>query len=97
MNQSIISIHDIMPHTLDKIKIIIKKLEKVKCSPPTLLVVPGKNWNKNDIYLYDKYCSRSDIINRERNSSGKRKREMLKINSKYKGSALNILVQHGSK
>tara|TARA_A100000164_G_scaffold46823_1_gene35282 strand:- start:102 stop:806 length:705 start_codon:yes stop_codon:yes gene_type:complete len=49
MNQSIISIHDIMPHTLDKIKIIIKKLEKVKCSPPTLLVVPGKNWNKNDI------------------------------------------------
>ena len=49
MNKSIISIHDVMPHTLDNIKKIIKILEKIKCAPPTLLVVPGRNWSKNDI------------------------------------------------
>ncbi len=49
MNESIISIHDVMPHTLNNIKKIIKILEKNKCNPATLLVVPGRNWSENDI------------------------------------------------
>ena len=49
MKKSIISIHDIMPHTLENIKKIILMLDKLKCSPPTLLVVPGKKWSRNEI------------------------------------------------
>ena len=44
--KAVISIHDCMPETMDKIQRILKWLKERNIPPVTLLVVPGKNWKK---------------------------------------------------
>lgn len=41
---AIVSIHDVMPQTLKDIDGVLARLETLRVSPVTLLVVPGKNW-----------------------------------------------------
>lgn len=41
-----VSIHDLMPHTLDRVGRILQLLEDHGCSRVDLLVVPGLNWRK---------------------------------------------------
>ncbi len=42
--KAIISIHDVMPETIERVEIIIKKLEKFRIPPFSLLIIPGKKW-----------------------------------------------------
>ncbi len=42
---ALISIHDLMPETMDRVERILNWLTKYKVPPVSLLVVPGKPWN----------------------------------------------------
>lgn len=49
--QALVSIHDIMPETLDDTLEILKILRKMKVYPVTLLIVPGTGWGRKDMAL----------------------------------------------
>jgi len=42
--QALVSVHDVMPATLDRVLGMLAFLEDAGVPPPTLLVVPGKEW-----------------------------------------------------
>ena len=42
--QALVSIHDVMPHTLDRVARILDWLQAREVPPVTLLVVPGRPW-----------------------------------------------------
>jgi len=46
---ALVSIHDLMPHTLDRVGRIIDWLEARGVPPATLLVVPGRPWTEREI------------------------------------------------
>ena len=46
---AIVSIHDVMPETLARVQRILALLEEATVPPPTLLVVPGKEWTPDSI------------------------------------------------
>ena len=48
--KALVSIHDVMPHTLDRVKRILDWLEQRRVSRVTLLVVPGKPWTEKHIH-----------------------------------------------
>jgi predicted deacetylase len=41
---ALVSVHDVMPATFDRTRRILALLEEAAIPPPTLLVVPGKDW-----------------------------------------------------
>lgn len=45
----LVSIHDVMPETLDRVFEIFGRLEQSGLLPVTLLVVPGRDWRPEDI------------------------------------------------
>ncbi len=45
----IVSIHDVMPQTLDNCLAIIEQLAAIPVAPITLLVVPGRRWTESDL------------------------------------------------
>lgn len=47
--RAIVSIHDVMPATLARVQRIVAFLEETQVPPPTLLVVPGKEWNSQEL------------------------------------------------
>jgi predicted deacetylase len=51
--KSIISIHDVMPETMDRVLKLIEWLEALEVPPSTLLVVPGKDWTEAQIKQLD--------------------------------------------
>jgi hypothetical protein len=53
--KAIVSVHDVMPETLDQIKRINEFLTKKKVSEITLLIVPGKDWSKDQINQLKKF------------------------------------------
>ena len=42
--RAIVSVHDVMPETFPRVQRILALLEEANAPPPTLLVVPGKEW-----------------------------------------------------
>lgn len=46
---ALISIHDVMPETLDRVRQLISRLRENGHPAITLLVVPGRNWSAEDI------------------------------------------------
>lgn len=42
--RAIVSVHDVMPETFERVLGILSLLEGAQVPPPTLLVVPGKKW-----------------------------------------------------
>ncbi|MGS2742242.1 polysaccharide deacetylase family protein [Halomonas sp. LS-001] len=46
---ALISIHDVMPETLDRVRWLIGQLQENGHRAITLLVVPGRNWTAEDI------------------------------------------------
>lgn len=46
---SIVSIHDLMPETMERVERILAYLKAKEVPPVTLLVVPGKLWTPTDI------------------------------------------------
>ena len=54
--KAVISIHDCMPETMDKIQCILKWLKERNIPPVTLLVVPGKNWTEDYLSLLKHYA-----------------------------------------
>ncbi|NBD37479.1 MAG: DUF2334 domain-containing protein [Verrucomicrobia bacterium] len=46
---ALLSLHDVMPETLDRVEEILRLLRKNRLSPCTLLVVPGKDWSPTDL------------------------------------------------
>ncbi len=53
---ALVSIHDVMPSTLDKVDRIINTLNKQGINTATLLVVPGKPWRDNEIDQLRQYA-----------------------------------------
>jgi predicted deacetylase len=47
--KALISIHDVMPHTLERVERILDWLKARSVSPVTLLVVPGRPWKPDHI------------------------------------------------
>jgi len=47
--KALVSIHDVMPHTLDRVTRIITWLGERGAAPVTLLVVPGRSWQAEQI------------------------------------------------
>ncbi|NBB80203.1 MAG: DUF2334 domain-containing protein [Verrucomicrobia bacterium] len=45
----LVSIHDLMPETMDRVEAILDWLEQRSVPPATLLVVPGKPWTSNGL------------------------------------------------
>lgn len=43
------SIHDVMPHNLDRVERILDALDSARMRPVTLLVVPGLDWDARDL------------------------------------------------
>ena len=48
-SKALVSIHDVMPETLDQVLETIRFLEKEKVFPVTLLVTPGRSWSRSAI------------------------------------------------
>jgi hypothetical protein len=46
---ALLSLHDVMPETLDRVEEILRLLRENRLSPCTLLVVPGKDWSETDL------------------------------------------------
>ncbi len=44
MTEAIVSVHDVMPETFSRVRRILALLDAAEIPPPTLLVVPGKDW-----------------------------------------------------
>ncbi|MFP4278663.1 MAG: polysaccharide deacetylase family protein [Halochromatium sp.] len=44
--QALISVHDLMPETLPMVQRTLKRLERHRRAPVTLLVVPGRDWDR---------------------------------------------------
>ena len=44
-----ISLHDVMPETLPQMEDILRRLEKARLTPITLLVVPGRAWQATQL------------------------------------------------
>ena len=49
MNNIILSVHDVMPDTLDSVTTILQRLKPFRISDIYLLVVPGLEWTQQDI------------------------------------------------
>ena len=47
--QALVSIHDLMPETMDRVEAILNWLRAREVPPVTLLVVPGKQWTPTQI------------------------------------------------
>ncbi|MGB1126918.1 MAG: polysaccharide deacetylase family protein [Opitutales bacterium] len=47
--KALVSIHDLMPHTLERVERILEYLKERSVPPVTLLVVPGRPWEKSQI------------------------------------------------
>lgn len=45
----LVSVHDVMPETLEPVRRIVDALERAGLGPATLLVVPGRDWRAEDI------------------------------------------------
>lgn len=56
--KALVSLHDIMPETLDSIEEIIQWLERMGIPPFSLLIVPGKAWSPKAIDRLRKFAER---------------------------------------
>jgi predicted deacetylase len=53
-----VSVHDVMPETLDHVERIVDELDAAGHAPATLLVVPGRNWTDSDLERLRRYAHR---------------------------------------
>jgi predicted deacetylase len=44
-----VSVHDVMPHTLEHVQHTLRVLEEIGIHPVTLLIVPGLGWSDHDL------------------------------------------------
>ena len=54
----LVSVHDVMPETLDKVTLIVRELEDANLAPVTLLVVPGRNWSMSNLNVLRDFVER---------------------------------------
>jgi predicted deacetylase len=47
--RSLVSVHDVMPATLDEVEAILTELETAGIAPVTLLVIPGADWQTDTL------------------------------------------------
>jgi len=45
----VVSIHDVMPETLPRVRALLARVERAGLAPATLLVVPGRDWSGADL------------------------------------------------
>lgn len=45
----VVSIHDVMPETLPRVRSLLARVERAGLAPATLLVVPGRDWSDADL------------------------------------------------
>ena len=54
----LVSVHDVMPETLDNVRTIVNKLESTDLCPVLLLVVPGRDWKTEDLDVLRNFIAR---------------------------------------
>ncbi|MGE5154785.1 MAG: polysaccharide deacetylase family protein, partial [Bdellovibrio bacteriovorus] len=47
--RALVSVHDVMPETLERVQGILERCATLNPGPVTLLVVPGRDWDRTDI------------------------------------------------
>lgn len=57
-----VSIHDVMPETLDEVDRVNRELTAAGIPPATLLVVPGRRWSGSDIARLRDYAERGHAL-----------------------------------
>ncbi|MDC0598295.1 polysaccharide deacetylase family protein [Gammaproteobacteria bacterium] len=73
---ALVSIHDVMPHTLDKVTMILQRLPETCRNRTLLLVVPGLNWSSGQVAQLKHWQEEGYILaghgwlHRSRNISG---------------------------
>lgn len=55
IHKALISIHDVMPETLSAVAALINAFGKIPPASVTLLVVPGRSWQRDDVALLHEY------------------------------------------
>ena len=58
MRRAIVSVHDVMPATLGGVNRILSLLDEARIPPPTLLVVPGKDWTPDALEVLREFAER---------------------------------------
>jgi len=58
----IVSIHDVMPETLDDVEAISAELDSAGWPPATLLVVPGRGWRSRDMERLRRFAMRGHAL-----------------------------------
>ena len=58
MRRAIVSVHDVMPDTLGGVQRVLSLLEEARIPPPTLLVVPGKDWTPTALGVLRAFADR---------------------------------------
>ncbi|MEM9208071.1 MAG: polysaccharide deacetylase family protein, partial [Pseudomonadota bacterium] len=58
MKRYLVSVHDVMPETLDRVDGLIEELERHGWPPATLLVVPGRGWQDDGVARLRDYADR---------------------------------------
>lgn len=56
--EAIVSVHDVMPSTLDRVRRILELLEECGVPPATLLVVPGRDWTEEGLQALRGFSAR---------------------------------------
>jgi predicted deacetylase len=56
--RALVSVHDVMPATLDRVLRILALLDEARVPPPTLLVVPGKDWTPETLRILRKLTAK---------------------------------------
>ncbi len=60
--QYLVSIHDVMPSTLDQTEAIVDRLLNIRSMPITLLVVPGTGWEQDGIDRLRRLIDRGAVL-----------------------------------
>ncbi|MDZ7643563.1 MAG: polysaccharide deacetylase family protein [Woeseiaceae bacterium] len=47
--RQLVSVHDVMPETLQRVASLLERVERAGLGPATLLVVPGRDWRHDDL------------------------------------------------
>jgi predicted deacetylase len=60
--EAIVSVHDVMPSTLERVRHILELLDECGVPPATLLVVPGKDWTDEGLDALRGFAARGHAL-----------------------------------
>ena len=60
--KAILSVHDVMPETMDDVAAILHRLKDLNLGPVTLLVVPGRPWQTEQLETLREWVAQGHLI-----------------------------------